>query len=162
MVARTLKLNEIVYVVDEWALDVIKGKITAIDFIQKDMHFSGDELNVDVEVEVTEVLSEPCDVGVKEHIHVSNQKIYQIVPDKHYHGDEVCYECNPDEDRGDYYAPITNDSIDEAFLDENQTENNSATALSHSPSEPGKKRDSRCLIVNTTTYRLPKAISSAS
>ena len=124
MVTRTLKLNEIVYIVNEDNMDVIKGKITAIDFKQKDMHFSGDELNVDVEVEITEVLSKPCDVAVGEHIHVNNQEIYQIVPDKHYLGEEVCYECNTDEGWGEYYAPITDDSIDEEDLDENQTDNN--------------------------------------
>lgn len=122
MTARTLKLNEIVYIVDKDTTGVIKGRITAIDFKQKDMHFSGDELNVDVEVEITEVFSEPCDVAVGEHIHVNNQEIYQIVPDKHYLGEEVCYECNTDEDWGNYYAPITDDSIDEKDLDENQPE----------------------------------------
>lgn len=120
MIARTLKLNEIVYIVFEEGVQLVKGRITAIDRKQRDFHFSGDELNIDVEVEITETLCEPTDVAVGEHIHVNNQEVYQIVPDKHYLGEEVCYENDPEE-YGDYYCPVIGDALNEDDFDENQT-----------------------------------------
>lgn len=124
MVARTLKLNEIVYIIFEEGVQLAKGRITAIDRKQRDFHFSGDELNIDVEVEITETLCEPTDVAVGEHIHVNNQEIYQIVPDKHYLGEEVCYEFQ-DDSYYDFYCPVLGENIsDENEFDENQTEDN--------------------------------------
>jgi hypothetical protein len=121
MVARTLKLNEIVYVISDDTPDMYKGKITAIDFKQKDFHFSGDEKNVDVEIELTEILMNPSDVVVGEHIHVNNQEVYQIVPDKHYQGDEVCYEFREEYlDEGAYFSPMEEVNFDEKDFDENE------------------------------------------
>ena len=122
MVARTLKLNEIVYIVFEDGVQLAKGRITAVDFKQRDFHFSGDELNIDVEVEITETLSKPTDYRAGEHIHVNNQEIYQIVPDKHFLGEEVCYEIEPDL-YNDYYCPVMNSSFDENGFDESRTAN---------------------------------------
>lgn len=121
MVARTLKLNEIVYIVFEEGVQLVKGRITAIDFKQRDFHFSGDELNIDVEVEITETLCEPTDYRAGEHIHVNNQEVYQITPDAHYLGEEVCYECQDDTDY-QFYCPVLGENIsDESEFDENQT-----------------------------------------
>lgn len=119
MVARTLRLNEIVYILFEDGRQA-KGRITAIGFKQKDFHFSGDELNVDVEVEITETILEPTDLAVGEHVHVNNQEIYQIVPNKHFLGEEVCYECNFADD-WDYFCPVMGHEVtDELEFDENQ------------------------------------------
>ena len=119
MKTRTLKLNEIVYVICDYTCDVMKGRITAIDFKQRDYTFSDNQINVDVEIEITEPIM-AVDYNVGEHMHVNNQEVYQIVPGKHYNGEEVCYETREDYlSYGKYFTPMEDVNFNENEFDEN-------------------------------------------
>ena len=119
MKARTLKIGEFVCVdIGEY---IGQGEIVSIDGKKKDFHFSGDEMNVDVEIRIkvldSDILEDDdLDMKVDGVYHFENQCIYQIADGKTFESEFVCYE-NDDEIEYEYYSPIQGISLNEEDLD---------------------------------------------
>lgn len=120
MVARTLKIGEIVCVdIDNSYIG--QGEIVSIDGKKKDFHFSGDEMNVDVEVRIKVLnlnilVDDDSEMTLEGVYHFENQFIYQIAEGKTFESEFVCYE-NDDEDEYEYFAPIQGIVLNEDDLD---------------------------------------------
>ena len=104
MKARTLKIGEKVCVALCGNVYIGMGNIVAIDGKRKDFHLSGDEHDVDVEITLTDIAENNTDYRKGDNIHVNNNEVYQIVPDKTYNGCFACYEHDEDTDF-EYYCP---------------------------------------------------------
>ena len=114
--ARNLKVGEIVYVFYEDGYgDCAKAKIVSINGKKEgEVHFSGDELNVNVEVELLEDME---GIGNTEDIvNVNNQEVYKIVEGKTFQGETVCYEHDCDIEYP-YYCPTRDENLYEVELD---------------------------------------------
>jgi hypothetical protein len=120
MVARTLHIGERVFGVLPHG-DYCSGNIVTINFQKKDKHFSGDELNEPVCIQLDDDFEE---FGVRgEMINIDNQYIYQIVQNKVAPNKDnaiVCYECHRDEIDGDYpyYCPEWSENLYEFEVEE--------------------------------------------
>lgn len=88
--ARTLSVGEEVYVVIDGE-PICKAKIISIGGAKRgNVHFFGDELNVNVEIELMEDME---GIGNTEDIlSVNNQDIYKIANGQTFQGEPVCYE----------------------------------------------------------------------
>ena len=118
--ARNLKVGEIVYFVDQDGHgSSAKAKIVSIDGKKEgEVHFSGDELNVNVEVELLEDME---GVGNTEDIvNVNNQEVYKIIEGKTFQGEPVCYEHDCDIEYP-YYCPTRDENCYGIELDDAPT-----------------------------------------
>ena len=123
MKARTLNIGEIVCIIIDGEGFIGKGEIISINGETKSKHFSGDELNENVEIKITEIGVFNSENQIGDVVNVDNQFVYQIAPNKSYCGHLVCYEHNIEESDYDYYCPALDDGIDESELtDETQQE----------------------------------------
>jgi len=119
--ARNLSIGERVYVATEDYQQAV-GKIVSIGDKKSGMvHFSGDELNVNVAV----VLERDCeDVGAAGEVcNFNNQDIYKIARDRYFQGEDVCYEHHTDIEYP-YYCPAFDENcyaIETALLRNHDT-----------------------------------------
>lgn len=111
MIPRTLHIGERVYACESHG-DYGVGIILSIDNKKEDYYFSGDELNVKVEIQL---VTEYGDLQPNDIITCNNQEIYQIVPNKVdcRCNAEICYECHRDEMEDDYpyFSPYLNENL---------------------------------------------------
>lgn len=114
MKARTLKIGDAVCVYADGIYEG-KGEIISINGKAKDVHFSGDELNVDVEIRI-DIVGDDSTSEVGEFIHVNNQDVYQVVDGETYSGEIVCYD-NDDESDYEYFCPARGIVFDKEDLD---------------------------------------------
>lgn len=115
MKARTLKIGDAVCVYADGAYEG-KGEIISINGKAKDFHFSGDELNVDVEIRI-DIVGDDSTSEVGEFVHVNNQDVYQVVDGETYSGEIVCYD-NDDESDYEYFCPAQGIVFDKDDLDD--------------------------------------------
>ena len=78
MKARTLNIGEIVCIIIDGEGFIGKGEIISINGETKSKHFSGDELNENVEIKITEIGVFNSENQIGDVVNVDNQFVYQI------------------------------------------------------------------------------------